>query len=72
MSLCNLSPPCVFVCLQQDDERIIQEIQKEGEEELKKKCAGQFITPSVELLSCVCCFPVFVSFISSCCVSSRM
>lgn len=31
---------CSF--LQQDDERIIQEIQKEGETELNKKSAGQY------------------------------
>lgn len=35
---------CAFVCLfvQQDDERIIQEIQKEGEAELNKKSAGRY------------------------------
>ena len=32
---------CVCVFLQQDDERIIQEIQKEGEAELNKKCTGR-------------------------------
>lgn len=41
--------------LQQDDERIIQEIQKEGEAELNKKCAGQYwvslLSKLIEIIS---------------------
>uniref|UniRef100_A0A8C7XPR7 Ring finger protein 216 n=1 Tax=Oryzias sinensis TaxID=183150 RepID=A0A8C7XPR7_9TELE len=34
----------------QDDERIIQEIQKEGEAELSKKCAGKRVGPPPEII----------------------
>lgn len=37
----EMSTSLCVVFLQQDDERIIQEIQKEGEAELNKKCTGQ-------------------------------
>lgn len=63
---------CVCVFLQQDDERIIQEIQKEGEAELNKKCAGQYsvsaltaLLKKTELLKLLIYSLVFLSRLSS-------
>lgn len=46
-----MSTSLCVVFLQQDDERIIQEIQKEGEAELNKKCTGQSQKHALKMMS---------------------